>query len=313
MRGISGHGTWFALVVLTAVTPIRAHADTASWTGLVAINGTELHVVRIGAGTPLLVIHGGPLLDHGYLLPHLRPLADDHELIFYDQRLCGRSAGTVDPGSVTIADFVADIEGLREALGLESLHVLAHSWGGLLAQHHAVAHPDRVRSLILLDPLAPTSEIWQREQAAVAARVTEADMAARQEIMASEAFARRDPDAIRDLLRLSFRPEFADPAQVERLDLYVPDDYARRSEQFAALGPELQSYDLREGLAAVDVPALVVYGERESGSELGGAALVAALPRARMLVLEDCGHFPFVERPDALLAAVRDFLAEAER
>ena len=104
---------------------------------------------REGSGEPAIVIHGGPLLDHGYLQPYLAPLGDELELIFYDQRLSGRSDGVVDSASVRLDTFVDDIEALREALGLERVHLIAHSWGGLLAMKYATAHPDRGKVVLL--------------------------------------------------------------------------------------------------------------------------------------------------------------------
>ena len=130
----------------------------------VAVNGTELFVKRLGAGEPIVVVHGGPLLEHGYLLEHLEPLAEDYELIFYDQRLSGRSAARADPGSIRLATLVDDIEALREALELGRIHLMGHSWGGMLAMRYAIAHPDNLRSLLLLDSMAASSELWRAEE-----------------------------------------------------------------------------------------------------------------------------------------------------
>jgi proline iminopeptidase len=75
---------------------------------LLEVNGTRLFVHLEGAGAPAAVIHGGPLLDHGYIASHLAPLGSELELIFYDQRLSGRSAGGVDSASIRLDTFVAD-------------------------------------------------------------------------------------------------------------------------------------------------------------------------------------------------------------
>jgi proline iminopeptidase len=288
--------------------PVDPMTPEVTEEGLREINGTELFVKRVGAGEPIVVVHGGPMLEHGYLLSSLEPLADDYELIFYDQRLSGRSAPEVDPASVTVAAFVEDIEGLRESLGLDSFHLMAHSWGGLLAQHYAIRHGDRLRSLILLDSMAPTAELWQREESVLAERVTDEARAEREEMMASEAFANREPEAIRDLLLLSFRTQFVDPTRVSELDLYVPEDYMARSQRFGALGPELESFDLREALASVTTPTLVLYGADEPAAGLGGVALEAALPDAELVTIGGAGHFPFIEQPEAFQEAVRRFL-----
>jgi len=271
-------------------------------------NGTKLFVKRMGSGSPVVVVHGGPVLEHGYLLPHLEALAADHELIFYDQRLSGRSAGSAPRASIRLATFVDDLEAIRVALGLGQIHVLAHSWGGLIAQRYAIRYGANLRSLVLLDSMPASTELWRAEQVAVAEATTAAAREEMEALRASEAFAERRPEAIAAMLGLSFRPQFVDPAAADRLVLYVPDDYSGRSAQFGAMMVDLESYDQHAELGAVQVPTLVLYGSAEPGAEIGGKALAAALPNVRFVLIENAGHFPFIENPDDFLAAVTAFL-----
>ena len=279
--------------------------------GLQSINGTELYVKRMGAGEPMVVVHGGPLLEHGYLVPHLAPLAESYELIFYDQRLSGRSAATVDSASVRLATFVDDVEAIRQALDLGRIHLMAHSWGALIAMRYAVEHEESLRSLLLLDAVSASSTLWQEEQQSLAERITDDDRRERDAIRATETFKARQPEAIRRLLLLAYRPQFHDTAQLAALDLYVPEDYARRSEQFAYLGSDLASWDLHEPLARLSVPILILYGADEPAVTLGGAALRERVPHAEFVLVQDAGHFPFIEQQDAFLGAVRAFLEAA--
>lgn len=278
---------------------------TAGSDGLVAINGTRLFVHREGSGEPAIVIHGGPLLDHGYLRPHLAPLGDELELIFYDQRLSGRSAGVLDSASVRLDTFVEDIETLRAAAGAERVHLIAHSWGGLLAMKYAAAYPERLRTMVLISPMAPSSALWQQEQAAQAARLTPADTAGAGALRTSPGFAAREPAAVEAVLRHSFRSEFHDPARAADLRFHIEPDYAQRTRQFGYMLPDLMSYDLVSDLAEVDVPTLIIYGADEVGAPVGGDALAKALPEARLVVLDDVGHFAFIEKPVDVLRAIR--------
>lgn len=296
----------FLLTAVFAVTSATAEPPTSE--GLRSVNGTELWVKRLGAGEPIVVVHGGPLLEHGYLVPYLEPLADDYELVFFDQRLSGRSAPEVDESTVKLSTFAQDIEALRVELGLGPIHLLAHSWGGLLAMRYALEHGEHLRSLILLDSMAASSELWREEEKLVAEKVTEEDRARRQAILASEDFAAGRPAAIEKLLRLSFAAQFHDPSKVDGLRLYVPEDYVERSRRFSALRPDLESFDFHARLAGLEVPALVLYGASEPGAKLGGAALHATLPNSEWVLVPDAGHFPFVEQRDTVLAAVRKFL-----
>jgi pimeloyl-ACP methyl ester carboxylesterase len=142
--------------------------------------------------------------------------------------------------------------------------------------------------------------------------MTEEHRAQREAIMATEAFAQRRPEAIEKLQRLSFAVQFEAPELLAELDLFVPEDYAERSRRFAALGPELQSFDHHEALGSVAVPSLVLYGSAEPGGPLGGRAIHGALPDSEWVVIEGAGHFPFIERPVPFREAVRSFLARVE-
>ncbi|MDX1675859.1 MAG: alpha/beta fold hydrolase, partial [Longimicrobiales bacterium] len=210
---------------------------------LLTVNGTELFVHREGTGEPVVVVHGGPLLDHGYLVEPLRPLTDGHELIFYDQRLSGRSAGRVDSASVRLDTLVADIEAIRTSLGLGRIHLLGHSWGGLLAAKYAASHPDRLRSLVLLSPLPPSAELWQAEREAQAAALEPADTAGMGALRSSEAIRRGESDAVETLLRMSFRGQFRDPSRAMELEFHIPEDYVARSRQLRYLAGDLTDYD----------------------------------------------------------------------
>ena len=281
-------------------------------TEMIAVNGTELFVKRIGRGNPILVIHGGPVLEHGYLLPHLAPLAKTNELIFYDQRLSGRSAGTVDKSSVRISTFVDDIEALRVALGSGRIHVMAHSWGGLLAMHYALRHGNNLRSLILLDSMSASSKLNQVENERLAELITAEDRAEQDALRGSPAFAKRDPKAIQKMLELSFASQFYDRERLADLELFVPEDYVSRSMQFGAMMVDLRDYDLHDRLSGVSAPTLILYGAAEPGAELGGAALHEAIPHSELVIIDDAGHFPFIEQRDQVLRAVTAFTAKVD-
>jgi proline iminopeptidase len=107
----------------------------------------DLFLREVGAGRPILVLHGGPDFDHTYLRPELDVLAGSFRLVFYDQRGRGRSGN----GDVSLVSELADADAVRAEAGAERVAVLGHSWGGLLAAEYAVRHPERVSHLILLN------------------------------------------------------------------------------------------------------------------------------------------------------------------
>ncbi|HKK94275.1 MAG TPA: alpha/beta fold hydrolase [Longimicrobiales bacterium] len=325
-RGVATRRVVLA-AVLASMTAVMAcdggHAVLRDAPGdtLVAVNGTRLwvHVEeegvegergRVGSEV-IVVVHGGPLLDHGYLVEPLRPLATFAPLVFYDQRLSGRSDGVADPPApdVSLATFVEDIEGLREALDLDRIHLLGHSWGGGLTMRYAIAHPDRVRSLILVSPPAPSFDLAAREARARMEALEPADTVGMGALRASDGLAGGDPEVIARLLRMSFRSQMLDRASADQLEFHVPDDYLARSEALQVLGPELSGADLTSELRGLGVPTLVVYGAEEVGARLTGPAYASLLPDVRVETIEGAKHFAFMEAPLAFRSLVREFLS----
>lgn len=137
-------------------------------TGRIAVRDTELYVDVEGQGPPVLVMHGGLGVDHTCFRPWLDPLGDTASLIYYDHRGNGRSARP--PLDEFDHDtWVEDADALRAAMGHEKVVVLGHSYGGFLALRYALAHPDRVRGLILLSTAA-VMEHWDSIHEGLTAR-----------------------------------------------------------------------------------------------------------------------------------------------
>ncbi|HEX8849040.1 MAG TPA: alpha/beta fold hydrolase [Gemmatimonadaceae bacterium] len=256
---------------------------------------------------PLLVLHGGPGASHDYLLPQMLELAREHELIFYDQRGGGRSR-TDDSAPITWRTHVADLDSVIAELGLEPPTVVGYSWGGLLALLHAI---ERAASgailpaaLALIDPAPLTRQYRAEFEGEFARRQGGPRIQEMRAELAASGLRERDPDAYRQrAFELSVAGYFADPAEARDL---TPFRVVGRVQQ--SVWESLGDYDLVESLATVKVPAIFVHGREDPiplvSSERGARAMDAPL-----VVLERCGHVPYVEQPAALFAALGEFLA----
>jgi proline iminopeptidase len=100
-------------------------------------DGVALHVEELGDGFPLIVLHGGPGLDHTMFRPYLDPLADEYRLLYVDERGQGRS-DRVDPDTLSVEVFARDVDSLAQALELERFALLGHSFGAIIATFHAI-------------------------------------------------------------------------------------------------------------------------------------------------------------------------------
>ena len=283
--------------------------EISTTSGFLEINGSQVFYKTMGQGEPLVIVHGGPVLDHSYLLPHLEELAKDYQLIFYDQRACGQSSVEVEAATMNLIGFVEDIEQIRQALQLDKINLFGHSWGGLLAMKYGVKYPENLNHLILSNAMAPSVIDWQLEDGRVSEKVTNKDSKDRQVIMESGALQSANPTkAIEKLLRISFRPQMYDTSSLSKLKLYVPQDYMQRSQVFSLLGTDLTDFNLYPDLKKITCPTLVIYGSEEPAASLHAQKMTESFPNGQLSIIQKSGHFPFIENPSTFNKEIKEFL-----
>lgn len=297
----------YGLLCLVLVACTQSHLEVEE--GFMTVNGSDVYYKTIGEGEPLLVIHGGPVLDHSYFLPHLESLAKDYQLIFYDQRASGRSSIAIDSASMNLAGFVEDIEQIRQKLGYDKLIIFGHSWGGLIAMKYAIAHDDKVDHLILSNSMAPSAADWQAENLEAAKNIKEEDQRRLDAIVSSGLLRSAEPvPYIKEMMMLSFKSQMFDGKNIDKLNLYIPEDFQQRSAVFGLLGPDLGAYDLYADLSKVKSPTLVLFGQSEAAVDMHAQKMTNSLPNGKLEVIEKAGHFPFVENPTEFDRVVKSFL-----
>ncbi len=259
-----------------------------------------------GSGTPLVLVNGGPGFDHTYL--HISAawdlLGKNRRIIFYDQRGDGRSSPLKPGESCTLADQIADLEALREHLGLEKWDMLGHSWGGYLSMAYAARHLERISHLMIVDSAAPkwADTLFLFSQIFPEITDRRAGFA-----FADEMGDKAASDAsIHDYLTMLFYSP-------EKRDAFVAQmgPGAYNKEVFQAVTSDLPRFDLDPELAKFKFPVVVMAGRYD----INVAPLVAyrihkAIPGSRFVVFEKSGHIPFYEEPQAFVHAAEDFLSE---
>jgi proline iminopeptidase len=300
----------FCLIHSAAVTQTGDDKGPLVVDGLRLINGTQLYCKSIGTGIPLVIIHGGPGLDHSYLLPQMGQLADTYELIFFDQRGAGKSTVRLDTSAMTLDAMVEDIDKVRDAYNLRTMNLMGHSWGGLLAMFYAIKHGDRLNSLILVNSTPPTSELRSASFKIMSQKTSPADSALQASLVQTVEFRRRDPAAMERFFRLLFRGSFHNPLRADELTLSFGPDYAARSKLVSYLSkdPRLQTYDLLSQLESITCPVLIIGSDADLTPAAANEAIHAHIKGSRYVVMKNCGHFPFIEAPAQFFPAVRDFL-----
>lgn len=274
-------------------------AATSSTRTLLLVDA-DLHCTEEGEGLPLVVHHGGPGLDHTVIAPHLGPLADYLCLICYDHRGSGRSTWPRGPDSYRIDHFVTDIEGVATGLGLKRFALLGHSFGGIAALNFALAHPGVLSHLVLV--CSPISHHFIDDVEAALPDCLDAEalseLSCLQDSEPSDYVMRRSLELLAPIY-------FRDPGDVSELRL----DSVQFGPKTQAVWDSLEGFDLGPRLGEIQVPTLVIAGAHDRSVTPERAREAAdALPKGKLLVMKNSGHYPFVEEPETFLSAVLEFL-----
>jgi proline iminopeptidase len=275
--------------------------------GKAEANGVKLFYKTVGEGEPLVIVHGGPGFDHIHTLP-FSVLADDYKVIFYDQRATGNSSGNVDAASITVDNFIEDLEGLRKHLRLEKMHVIGHSWGAVLAAHYAVKYPQNLKTLILLSAYA-SAEVFTQYFSNIQKNTSAEDSIALKQIEASEAFKNKESRTIEQYYRIGVKPFFHNPSLVGRLDLTLSKTTASNQSVVAdLLMRNMGNFDIHDRLSVIKCPTLIVHGDSDPLPVEGPYKVHKFIPQSKLVVLKNTGHFMFVESPGKLFPLVKAFL-----
>jgi L-proline amide hydrolase len=263
--------------------------------------------------TPLLALHGGPGSTHNYFAP-LEGLAAQRPVVLYDQIGCGKSDHPTDI-EWSLDVFRDEVVAVREQLGLERVHLLGTSWGGMLAQEHVLSGAPGIVSLVLSSTLASIDQ-WAEEQLRLRAELP--------------------PDVIEIMERHERARTYDDPEYEGAMDVYFDRHFYRGPKPRAELdrmakekatdvyramqGPNewtttgaLKGWDISDRLHEIDVPTLVVRGRYDMCTEPIAATLVEGIRDAREVVLEESSHTAVLEETDRYLEVVGAFQREAEQ
>ncbi len=254
----------------------------------------------------LVLLHGGPGLDHSIYKPAFRALADVAQVVYLDHRGNGRS----EPGAReawSLAQWGDDVRGFCDALGIAHPVVLGISFGGTVAMAYATRHPEHPAKLILVSTEAAGGTHRER-RVALFERFggPEVGALARRRFLEGQT----DQGTLEAWLRFAF-PLYTrtprDPAVVERA--------VQRPEVtrwFNRPGAEGHTFDFISALSRVRCPTLVLGGEEDPMTPIECQAdIVAALPAhlVRFERFPGCGHGVLPDAPERALALLRDFIA----
>jgi proline iminopeptidase len=250
-----------------------------------------------------LLLHGGPGLSE-----YLDTLAVELDGLVATARYQQRGlAPSVVGGDISIAGHIADAVAVMDALGWDKPLVIGHSWGGHFAMHLAVAHPERVGGLVIIDALGAVGDGGIAEfgpnlmkRLSDAARDRIADLDAQEE--------NGEPlteDERREHLGLLWPSYFGDPANAPPMP---PMRFGRADETWASIMANFEAMTLEHMLPTVTVPTLVIHGSKSPIPVAEAHKIAAIMPTAKLVVHEGRGHWPWLEEPGFVRAQVEAWL-----
>ena len=284
--------------------------------GTIAVPGGNVWYKTIGeGGIPLLCLHGGPGMAHDYINP-LADLADERMVVFYDQLGCGRSERPDDTSLWTIERSVAEVAAVREALGLERMHLFGNSWGGWLALQYTLDRQPSLESLIISSS-PPSVERAVREMNVLRHRLPADAQEALDQAEATGVFD--GPDYLAAVMVFYKR-------HLCRADPWPPNVEYSMGEGFGSgpyltmwgpseFGPvtgNLDGWDITARLGEIRVPTLLTVGRHDEMWPSHMADMQAGIPGSELVVFEESSHMAFVEEREGYIATVRDFLHRVE-
>lgn len=283
--------------------------------GTIEVDGHRVWFRRVGAGgTPLLTLHGGPGAGHDYLEP-LEALAGERPVVFYDQLGCGRSDRPDDRSLWHIERFVAEVDKVRQALGLQRIHLLGQSWGGWLAIEYMLRRPPGVASLILASTSSSLPQFVAETERLKAALPDEIRRALQRHEAAQDYRHPAYEAAVlefykRHLCRLEPWPE-ALLRSVANLDGNAVYETMNGPNEFIVTG-NLRGWDRSGRLGEIAVPTLITVGRHDELTPACAETLHRGIRGSRLVVFEHSAHLAHLEEPARYRQVVADFLAEVE-
>lgn len=277
----------------------------------VEINGVKHFIKKIGKGEPIVVLHGGPGLFHNYLVANFEKLAEKYQIIFYDQRGCGKTDFPKDTASITIQNFVEDLEAIRVHLKIEKMNLAGHSWGAILAINYAKQFPNNLNKLILISPAPANTEYFDQMFKNMQNKRKDDDIKEMVKIMSSKDFDNRNPEAVLAAIKIGDKVNLADQTKID--ELYKSMTFTAASANNMLLVNSIMeknffNYNITEGMDSISCPTLIILGDLDNVPFASAQLLQDNLQNARLEVLQHAAHYPFFEVQKEFNAAIKNFI-----
>lgn len=296
-RPLIGAAALAVLAGCVTLTPYATIRQAAPVDRFVSVAGQSIYVEQAGSGEAVLLLHGFGASSYSWrkVMPRL---ADSYRVIAPDLNGFGWTRRPEALEAYTIEGQARMVIGLLDALDVDRVHIVGHSYGGGLALWLAATRAQRVRSLVLVDSTLPS---YASERRSILASFRLAVSASVRTVFLRRTYIRRA------LERSFFDRRLVTDDLVDAYRARLRVEGATRAYQ--GLTAPADGPDTRIDLARITQPTLLVWGLQDTLlSPVHAKEAADRIPDASFVGLDRCGHIPAEERPDALLDAVLPFL-----
>ena len=277
---------------------------------ILPINGVRLWTAIQGIGQPIVLCHGGPG-GYDYLHPIAEMVSDLCQVVRYDQRGSGRSQPV---GPYDVSTCVDDLEGLRKHFNFERWIVGGHSWGAGLALAYAVRFPAQTIAVLHIAGTGIDAR-WHEEYGKNrlnALSESEREEYQRLRVQREQAEGADGERILNRLRTLSRRTDVFDPNQVDNLPTF--DEHPVSNEANEKVGADWKGYTtdskFQQSVYDLSIPVLFLHGAYDPRPSHFIETLASKLPRGTFASIPESGHYPWIEKPDEVKAALRQFIVD---
>ncbi len=298
---------WLILILLSFILSLNAYGQDLK----VNSHGLDIHYRLFGKGVPLLIIGGGPGDVAGRYLGLCELLARDQQCILVEQRGTGQSTpARRDASTLSVALTLDDFEAIRKQLGLKQWNVLGFSYGGYLASLYSHFFPSAVSSLTLLGSMGLNWEGLSQFNDNVTAKLWASDLEL-YEYWSDPARMKFDrQQAITEIIRAIMPGYFFDRKKSLQVSQTMKaSDFDFELSDWIYKDVLNRKLDLAKMENKFDKPVLILHGRQDPAGESVALALGQYYKNSKLVFIEKCGHYSWIEQPDKVLSLISEFLA----
>ncbi|MDX1651471.1 MAG: alpha/beta fold hydrolase [Brumimicrobium sp.] len=276
-------------------------------------NGVNIHFTIFGEGPPVLIINGGPGFSSEGFVPLAKKIANEgYQTILYDQRGTGKSSmEKVDSTNITMDLMVEDIEAIRKKMNIDEWIVLGHSFGGIMANYYTAQYPSRVKAMISSSSGGIDLSLLRNAQSNLYSKLTQTEL----DSMRYWSAQRRNGDNS-EYAQKQFAKYMAPAYVYDRK--FIPVVAERLTQGNMALNRLVWNdlirieYDCKPKLRSFDKPVLIIQGKNDIISENLASTADSVFPNSKVVLLDSCGHYGWLDQPVDYFGKIFSFLKHVE-